>query len=83
MFVFWSDLATCHYATITRANNINIVPKRNNPPSLPQAYNNSWEVESKEQLRRHICRKVREIDATKENREQRFFVGYLKFVTTE
>ncbi|XP_028141906.2 uncharacterized protein LOC114335816 [Diabrotica virgifera virgifera] len=39
--VFWPDLASCHYARITRdwyeTNNITFVPKPDNPPNLPQA----------------------------------------------
>jgi transposase len=79
--MFWPDLATCHYSRITRdwyeANNINFVPKVDNPPNLPQArpieefwailsrkiYNNGWEAQNEEQLRRRISRKIREIDA--------------------
>lgn len=79
--MFWPDLASCHYARITRdwyeANNINFVPKVDNPPNLPQArpiedfwallsrkvYNNGWEAQNQEQLRRRISGKIREINA--------------------
>ncbi|XP_050500950.1 uncharacterized protein LOC126880917 [Diabrotica virgifera virgifera] len=79
--VFWPDLASCHYARITRdwyeTNNITFVPKADNPPNLPQArpieefwailsrklYNNGWEAQNQEQLRRRIYTKIREIDA--------------------
>jgi hypothetical protein len=57
--------------------NINFVSKVDNPPNLPQArpieefwailsrriYNNGWEAQNEEQLRRRISRKIREIDA--------------------
>lgn len=39
--IFWPDLASCHYARITRdwlaANNIPFVPRNDNPPNIPQA----------------------------------------------
>lgn len=39
--MFWPDLASCHYARITRdwlaAHNIPFVPKEDNPPNIPQA----------------------------------------------
>ncbi|XP_050516839.1 uncharacterized protein LOC126891656 [Diabrotica virgifera virgifera] len=58
-------------------NNITFVPKADNPPNLPQArpieefwailsrkvYNNGWEAQNQEQLRRRIYTKIREIDA--------------------
>lgn len=58
------------------AHNIPFVPKNDNPPNLPQArpiedfwailsrkvYGGGWEAENEQQLRRRICRKIREID---------------------
>lgn len=39
--MFWPDLASCHYARITRdwlvTNNIPFVPQNDNPPNIPQA----------------------------------------------
>ena len=39
--IFWPGLASYHYAKITRnwleANNIQFVPKNDNPPNIPQA----------------------------------------------
>ena len=39
-FVFWPDLASAHYAKSVldylSANNIQIVPKKDNPPNLPE-----------------------------------------------
>lgn len=39
--MFWPDLASCHYARMTRdwleANHIPFVPKDDNPPNVPQA----------------------------------------------
>ncbi|XP_050500958.1 uncharacterized protein LOC126880924 [Diabrotica virgifera virgifera] len=64
--IFWPDLASCHYARRTTdwltAQNINFVPKRDNPPNVPQArpieefwavlsrmvYNNGWEAQNKD-----------------------------------
>lgn len=57
-------------------NNIPFVPKVDNPPNVPQArpienfwallsrkvYNNGWEAENEEQLRRRIYQKIHEID---------------------
>ncbi|XP_030767135.1 uncharacterized protein LOC115890913 [Sitophilus oryzae] len=78
--IFWPDIASCHYARITNdwyeANNINFVPKVDNPPNLPQArpveefwailsrtvYNNGWQAQNEEQLTPYI-QKIREIDA--------------------
>ncbi|XP_050515006.1 uncharacterized protein LOC126890196 [Diabrotica virgifera virgifera] len=78
--IFWPDLASCHYARRTTdwltAQNINFVPKRDNPPNVPQArpieefwavlsqmvYNNGWEAQNEDQLRRRILQKFREID---------------------
>lgn len=40
-FIFWPDLASCHYARLTQnwltQNNIPFVPKNDNPPNIPQA----------------------------------------------
>ncbi|CAH1113064.1 unnamed protein product [Psylliodes chrysocephalus] len=73
--IFWPDLASCHYARRTTdwltAQNINFVPKRDNPPNVPQArpieefwallsqkvYDNGWEAQNEEQLRRRILQK--------------------------
>ncbi|XP_030752754.1 uncharacterized protein LOC115879873 [Sitophilus oryzae] len=94
--IFWPDLASCHYARITRdwyeANNINFVPKVDNPPNLPQArpieefwailsrkvYNNGWEAQNDEQLRRRIFRKIREIDAQVVQRMMQRVSGILR-----
>jgi transposase len=79
-FVFWPDLASCHYAKKTtdwlKANNINFIPKIDNPPNVPQArpienfwailsrlvYENGWEAKTEKQLRRRIFKKLREVD---------------------
>ncbi|CAH1102270.1 unnamed protein product [Psylliodes chrysocephalus] len=76
--MFWPDLASCHYARQTKdcseANNIPFVPKEGNPPNIPQTrliedallsrkvYDNGWEAENTEQIRRRIYQKIREID---------------------
>lgn len=78
--IFWPDLASCHYARVTRnwldAHNIPFVPKDNNPPNVPQArpienflailsrkvYDNGWEAQNEDVLRRRIFQKIREID---------------------
>ncbi|CAH1104439.1 unnamed protein product [Psylliodes chrysocephalus] len=58
------------------ANNIPFVPKEDNPPNIPQArsieefctllskkvYDNGWEAENEEQLRRKIYQKIQEIN---------------------
>ena len=39
-YIFWPDLADCHYSKQTVAllnENVNIVPKEINPPNVPQA----------------------------------------------
>jgi len=77
--IFWPDLASCHYAKKTQewlqTRNINFVPKRANPPNLPQArpienfwgmlshlvYADGWEANSEKQLRMRINRKLKEV----------------------
>jgi hypothetical protein len=72
--------------------NINFVSKVDNPPNLPQArpieefwailsrkiYNNGWEAQNEEQLRRRISRKIREIDAVAVQRMMQRVRGKLR-----
>lgn len=78
--MFWPDLASCHYAGVTRQwlneNNIDFVPKLDNPPNVPQArpieefwsilsrkvYDKGWEATNEDQLRRRVFQKIREIE---------------------
>ena len=48
-YIFWSDLTHCHYskqALTWMDENVNIVPKENNPPNAPQErlIENCWSV---------------------------------------
>lgn len=78
--MFWPDLASCHYAKKTldwlTEQNIPFVPKKDNPPNVPQArpieifwsvlkrmvYDNGWEANNEQQLVNRIKRKMKEID---------------------
>ncbi|CAH1110287.1 unnamed protein product [Psylliodes chrysocephalus] len=78
--MFWPNLASCHYARITSQwsseNNIDFVPKLDNPPNVPQTrpidefwsilsrkvYDKGWEATNEDQLRRRIFQKIREIE---------------------
>lgn len=78
--IFWPDLASCHYAKKTlqwlTEQNIAIVPKKDNPPNVPQArpidqfcavlkrmvYGKGWEAENDKQLVRRIKQKLKQID---------------------
>ncbi|CAG9829905.1 unnamed protein product [Diabrotica balteata] len=75
--IFWPDLASCYYARRTTdwltAQNVNFVPKRNNPPNVPHArhieefwsvlsrmvYNSGWEAQNEDQLNRRILETIR------------------------
>jgi hypothetical protein len=78
--MFWPDLASSHYAKKTTdwltSQNIPFVPKKDNPPNIPQArpiedfwsilkrkvYEKGWEAENEQHLIDRIKRKVKEID---------------------
>ena len=78
--MFWPDLASSHYAKKTTdwltAQNIPFVPKKTNPPNIPQArpiehfwsvlkrkvYEKGWEAKNEQQLIGRIKRKLKEID---------------------
>jgi hypothetical protein len=78
-YVFWPDLASSHYSnqTVTWMNDfVNFVPKRLNPPNVPQArpienfwrclakrvYEGGWETKSEKELIMHIEKKIKEYD---------------------
>lgn len=79
-YIFWPDLASSHYAKKTLAwlndQNIPFVPKKDNPPNVPQArpienfwgilsrlvYDGGWEAKTESQLIGRIKRKLREVD---------------------
>ncbi|KAL4510759.1 hypothetical protein ABPG72_004913 [Tetrahymena utriculariae] len=79
-FIFWPDLSTSHYAKSVQQfmtnNNINFVPKEQNPPNTPevrpiedfwlylkgQVYNNNWEAKNISQLKRKINICIKKID---------------------
>ena len=81
-YIFWPDLASAHYATdtlnILEANQITFVPKKSNPPNVPQlrpiedffgqlkavVYQNGWRASDTKSLRRRICWALRTIDIT-------------------
>lgn len=87
--IFWPDLASCHYARRTQdwltENNINFVPREDNPPNVPQArpiedfwallsrkvYDNGWEAQNEQQLRTRIFQKIREVDVNIVQRQMR------------
>lgn len=78
--MFWPDLASCHYAKKTlnwlTEQNIPFVPKKDNPPNVPQArpienfwavlkrmvYVGGWEARNEQHLIGRIKRKLKEID---------------------
>lgn len=78
--MFWPDLASSHYARKTLdwliEQNIPFVPKKDNPPNIPQArpiedfwsvlkrkvYERGWEAQNEQQLVGRIKRKLKEID---------------------
>lgn len=78
--MFWPDLARCHYSKKTldwlNGQNIQFVPKEDNPPNVPQArpienfwgvltrlvYDGGWEAKSEQQLIGRIKRKLKEVE---------------------
>jgi transposase len=78
--MFWPDLASSHYAKKTTdwltSQNIPFVPKKDNPPNIPQArpiedfwsalkrivYEKGWEAQTEQQLIRRIKQKLKEVD---------------------
>ncbi|KAJ8976795.1 hypothetical protein NQ317_014138 [Molorchus minor] len=96
--IFWPDLASCHYARRTREwlehNNINYVPREDNPPNVPQArpieefwsllcrkvYDNGWEAQNEQQLRARIFRKIREVDLNIVQRKMRQVLTKLRAI---
>lgn len=78
-YIFWPDLAKAHYAKETldwfKSKNINLVPKEENPPNLPQSrpienlwsilsskvYEHGWKANSIKQLKTRIKKKIKEI----------------------
>ena len=79
-YIFWPDLASSHYAKDTIAlfdeENIHFVPKKNNPPNVPQlrpienfwgilkskVYHGGWKVKTKNKLQLRIKKCLRECD---------------------
>lgn len=79
-YMFWPDLASCHYSKKTTdwltGQNIPFVPKKDNPPNVPQArpienfwsilkrkvYEMGWEAQNEQQLIDRIKRKLKDID---------------------
>lgn len=96
--IFWPDLASCHYARRTREwleqNNVNYVPREDNPPNVPQArpieefwsllcrkvYENGWEAQNEQQLRARIFRKIREVDPNIVQRKMRQVLAKLRAI---
>lgn len=80
--MFWPDLASSHYAKKTldwlTSQNIPFVPKKDNPPNIPQArpiedfwsvlkrkvYEKGWEAQNEQQLMNRIKRKLKEVDVS-------------------
>lgn len=78
--MFWPDLASCHYAKKTlnwlTEQNIPFVPKKDNPPNVPQArpienfwavlkrmvYEKGWEARNEQELINRIKRKLKQIE---------------------
>lgn len=80
-YIFWPDLAKPHYTKITipwMNQNINFVPKKINPPNVPQArpienfwgdlqqkvYQDAWTAKTERQLTLRIKSKLKEFDTT-------------------
>lgn len=78
--MFWPDLASCHYGKKTldwlRQQKIQFVPKKDNPPNVPQArpienfwgilkqmvYEEGWEAQNEQQLATRIKKKLKKMD---------------------